>query len=316
VAEDEDDPLEPRQRFFPTPLPPPEAAWRVVSLPQLLRFFSNPCRYLLAARLGVKLAAEATELLDDEPFTLEWAGRCSFSERLLPLLLQGGDRTQSERLAAAGHEFPDGRPGALLRQRELARLHDFALVVRAASPELSPEPLPFAFDFVIEGEAWQLSGSLSGLGPQGLLRYRGDDTRVADYLAAWLSHLALCGLAPPDVLARSRGLALNGEFSLRAVANARAILQDLLTCYRAGLRQPLHFFPKSAWAFMTNQGNWSKAYSRWQCTAQTPHGEAADPYYQLALRGEADPLAGDFADFAHRIYGPLLEHLEDDRLKG
>jgi exodeoxyribonuclease V gamma subunit len=316
VDNDENEPPTERQSsFFVRPLAPPDIAWQAVSLQQLLHFFRNPCRYLLCERLGLKLATSETELMDDEPFTLDWESWRSVSERLLPLMLHDEDQGQIERLAAAGHEFPDGKPGALLQRRELSRLHQFATVVREATTDISPEPLPFSFDFDLDGEAWKLTGSLTGLSPEGLLRYRCDDTRATDYLATWLSHLALCTLLPPGVATNSRCLSLNGEFTINPVDNATEIFKELLSCYRQGLSQVLHFFPKSAWAYITSGGNKQKAYACWQCTAQRPHGEAADPYYRLALRGEDDPLAGNFATLAQTIYGPLRLHLEDSRLQ-
>ena len=276
---------------------------------------------------------------DDEPFTLDWEGWRSVSERLLPLMLHDEDQGRIELLAAAGHEFPDGKPGEVLRRRELSRLNEFAAVVRPAITEISPEPLPFTLDFVIDNEAWRLMGTLTGLNscslncltpagieldqtavgtqasPPCLLRYRCDDTRPADYLATWFSHLALCAISPTGMAVSSRCLSLNGEFSFSGVANAREIFIDLLACYQQGLCQPLHFFPKSAWAFITSNGNRQMAKNRWQCSDQRPNGEAADPYYRLALRGEADPLTAEFEALARRIYGPLVEHLTDSRLK-
>jgi len=66
---------------------------------------------------------------------------------------------------------------------------------------------------------------------------------------------------------------------------------------------------------MVNNGDMGKACQRWRSTAYNPHGEETDPYFRLALRGVADPLAGGaFAELARTIYGPLLDHLADGRL--
>lgn len=300
--------------FLHRPLSLPDETWRTVSLEQLLRFFRNPCRYFLTERLGVELVEAEAELADDEPFTLDWEGWRSASDRLLPLMLAGADRERIAALAAAGHEFPNGRPGELLRGRELTRLGEFATVVRAALTELRPQALPFRFDFVLNGESWTLSGALTGITPQGLIRYRGDDTRPADYLTLWLSHLALCALRPQGVPPASRGLSLNGVFAYQAVDKAQEILKQLLGCYREGLCRPLPFFLKSAWAYAAPGGTLQKARSRWQSSLQRPHGEDRDPYCRLALRGVADPLAGDFQGLARTVFGPLLLHLEDARL--
>jgi exodeoxyribonuclease V gamma subunit len=88
---------------------------------------------------------------------------------------------------------------------------------------------------------------------------------------------------------------------------------SLLDLYRAGLREPLHFYPRSAWAFVKT-GKTTDALNEWQCTRNQPFGESADPAYQLALRGVANPINPRFSELALRIYQPLLDHLEDARL--
>ncbi|MGA8034230.1 MAG: exodeoxyribonuclease V subunit gamma, partial [Casimicrobiaceae bacterium] len=54
-AEDENAATEPQQRFFQLPLVSPGPEFREVTLDNLLRFFANPCRYLLRERLGIAL---------------------------------------------------------------------------------------------------------------------------------------------------------------------------------------------------------------------------------------------------------------------
>ena len=53
----------------------------------------------------------------------------------------------------------------------------------------------------------------------------------------------------------------------------------------------------------------------WYSTAQQPWGEDSDPYYQLALRGVADPLDEDFTYWAQCVLQPLCAHLCDPRLE-
>ena len=73
--------------FFTAPLPPPDPAWREVELLQLIRFFANPCRYLLRERVGLDLP-ESAEVLDDvEPMLPDWSGQRALAARLLPVML-------------------------------------------------------------------------------------------------------------------------------------------------------------------------------------------------------------------------------------
>src|SRR5574338_382550 len=56
------------QPFFPAPLPPPGEEWRSPGLADLLRFFRNPCQYLLERRLGLRLVEGDESPADEEPF--------------------------------------------------------------------------------------------------------------------------------------------------------------------------------------------------------------------------------------------------------
>ena len=249
-------------------------------------------------------------MCDEEPFVLDWEGWRSLSGRLLPLLLKGLPRSEAEALAAAGSEFPEGEPGALQRERELARLTDFAGRVSEALAGTSPEPLAFRQAFTLGQEIWTLAGTLAHHHTTGQIRYRCDKAREADYLAAWFSHLALCASVPEGTAPVTRAIALDGEFALRPVANPTDYLADLLELYREGLTRPLHFFPRSAWAYI-QAGDLRKAYASWQSSPSRTYGEDRNPWYRLALRGESDPLNGEFEGLAQRILAPLLEHLED-----
>lgn len=310
--------------FFETPLPPPESAWRSVGLEQLTRFFRNPCRFLLRERLGLDLPEADEELDDVEPFVPDWSGRQALAARLLPALLgakadclvpDAADAAALLALARAGAEYPDGAPGEGALRRELGLLRNHARSVREAAGETLPPHVP-TLEFDLDGECWSLSAAFGDLSAQGLLYHRYDDTRPVDYLSAWLSHLVLCAAPAPGALCATLGLSRDGHFCFHPVAPpaARDCLADLLALYRAGLRAPLHFFPKSAWAYMLNRENMAKARAKWSGGQRAEFGESQDAACRLALRGCGDALDEVFVDAARRVFGPLLDSLEDARL--
>ena len=129
-------------------------------------------------------------------------------------------------------------------------------------------------------------------------------------MAAWLQHLALCAARPDGVAARTRWLSSDGEFSLAACDDAAAQLQQLLALYRHGLSEPLHFYPRTSWAFQ--QSGHSAARAAWQ-SAATAWAEGDDPAYRLALRGVDDPLDEPFEALARAVYEPLQAVLQDER---
>ena len=127
-------------RFFNAPLAEPGEEWRDVSLDQLLRFFSNPCRYLLRERLGIVLSRDEDDLVDDEPFLPDFSGRTALADRLLPHYRSGMNDDELRILALAGIEYPPGKLGESLIDFELATLKAFAMAVTTAeaAPSLPP----------------------------------------------------------------------------------------------------------------------------------------------------------------------------------
>ena len=335
--------------FFAAPLPPPDAAWHAVDLLQLIRFFANPCRYLLRERVGLDLPETAEALDDVEPMLPDWPAQRALAARLLPVLLaeaapavggelkgagasgsgtceaavadapDGEGGPESARLwglARAGNEYPAGALGETALAREFERLRAFARRQRQFLAEPAQPPHRARFECRIDGESWSLTASFADLRARGQLRARYDDTRAGDYLGAWLAHLLLCADPAPGVRCETHGLSRDGEFHFAPLdpTQARQQLETLIGLYREGLRAPLHFFPKSAWAFVTNGDSLHKATARWSGGMRPQFGEAADPAYRLALRGVEQPLDERFCALASTVFTPLLAALDDDRL--
>jgi exodeoxyribonuclease V gamma subunit len=305
---------EPTTRFFSTLLAAPGDEWRDVSLDQLLRFFRNPCRYLLRERLGIVLSRDEDELADDEPFLADFSARTALADRLLPHYRSGMSDDDLRVLALAGIEYPPGTLGASLIDLELATLKGFAMEVTTAEALPCLSPCHRTVSFELDGESWRLTAAFADLRPGGLVRHRYDDTRATDYLTGWLTHLFLCALRPDEAALETRWISRNGEYRLKPCEDAEGILQELLTLYRRGLREPIHFFPKSAWKYIIGGESLYKATAAWQSTRDRPWGEEEDPAYRLALRGVDDPLDEDFEQCATTVFSPMMNCIEDDRL--
>jgi exodeoxyribonuclease V gamma subunit len=314
-TEDEETAWEPQERFFLLPLAKAGSEFHEVTLDNLSRFFGNPCRYLLKARLGVVLPKGDEELQDEEPFIPDWSGRDALAERVLPRLLAGEEIAGLRAFARAGIEYPMGRLGDLELEQELRRLGDFALQLAPALKEGPLDPVSDTLDFTIEGETWRLTGDFADLRRTGLIRYRYDDARARDYLEGWIEHLFLNALAPSKFAPRTTWHSRDGHYVLPQLEDARAQLGVLLELYRDGLHRPLHFFPKSAWSYMSEGESLTKAASTWLSTSFRPYGEDRDPAYRLALRGVDEPLDDEFERCAVTLFGPMLKVIEDDRLK-
>lgn len=316
--DDEDDdrrPSGPAPRFFEAPLPPPEAAWREVDLPTLVRFFGAPCRFLLDQRLRIALPRPEEGVVDDEVYAGDYTGRVALATQVLPQALAGASPDALEALAAALLAQPDGDLGAAWRADELQRLRRHADAVRRCTAAPVLPPTEHCLQTGIDGHTWTLRTAFVELRPGGLVRHAYVDTRAVERLEAWLWHLALCAAAPAGVAPCTRWLARDGSFRLRPVAAPEAELRTLLALYARGLREPLHFYPRSAWAYAEAGGGstgLAAALGRWEVDRRRPWGESGQPAHRLALRGVDQPLDADFEATAMAVFGPLIEHLEND----
>lgn len=300
--------------FFALPLPAPGPEWNDVPLERLARFLRQPCRFLLEQRLGVELARPEDELQDDEPFVADLPGRSSLARRLLPALLAGASRDAARALALAGTEMPPGAFGRREFEHELDQLQRFAQDLRRRTAAPCLEPITAELELDAAGRRWRLHAGFADLRPQGLVCHRYDDLRPADRLEAWLRHLMLCAAAPAGVAQRTVWCARDGPMQLGPCAEPHAVLQTLLGLYAQGLREPLPFFPKAAWAYLEAGNSVSAAARAWAPSERNPWAEGGDAAVRLALRGRPDPLGAGLDRFhacAHAVFDPLRGCLED-----
>ena len=303
------------QRFFSKTLPPLDETWRDVSLEQLIAFFRNPSRYLLRYRMGIYFPEQPEELQDEEPFLPEREENNALADRLLPQMLEGASMSEIENQAAAGNEYPPGKLGDTLLHQEVRNMFDYAREWQFISAQSTLPGTSQTLSFEIAGESWNLSGFFNDLRADGLMRHRYDQTRPVDYLSGWIQHLFLNAIAPEDVTPCTTWLSRDGQYRLHPVANAHEALQQLLELYRQGLAAPLPFYPKSAWAYITGKGGLKAAHGKWKNNWDEDFGEEKQPDFKQALRGTANPLNADFEACARQVFAPLLQHIEDDRLK-
>jgi exodeoxyribonuclease V gamma subunit len=318
AAEDDDEDDEeagwdPREPFFRQPLAPVEAAWHEVSLGQLVEFFRNPSRFLLENRMSIDLPRPDDLLDDDEPLLPQYDQRSALAARLLPDALAGVSASELTALARAGIEYPCGTLGERQLEAELALLQDYATRVRTDTADPVLPPCRIEVPIEIDDAVWHVRADIADLRASGLVRHRYDDTRMSDRITGWLHHLLLCAGAPEAVERVTRWHSRDGSYKLGAVTDPGDALAALLRLYALGLQRPLHFFPRSAWIYAT-ENDLDKARDIWQVTSFRPYAEGADTAHALALRGAVDPLDEEFMHCAKAVFEPLIACMEDPRL--
>jgi exodeoxyribonuclease V gamma subunit len=317
--------------FFDQPLPAEDAS--PVAFDEFVRFWRHPARALLRDRLGIVLSEAQGELLDTEPFELDYAGRDALADRLLPVLLdtdaEEDDGVMFERVrrvAAASPELPGGATGAVWRARELGAMRQLAASVRREVAS-GVERLPFVLDIAprwpdsadIAGALFgphdaalreaaetplQLHGTLNLLTGTGQVIFRYAKATARDYLSAWLAHLVYCA-ARPDGPRRTVWHGSGESFELTPVAAPLDELAPLAALFKAGRMLPLRFFPKSAWTRVSESD--SAAQGVW--INDRVRSESDDPALRIALRGTPLTLDEPFGSLASIVFKPLVQHL-------
>jgi exodeoxyribonuclease V gamma subunit len=294
------------------PLPEPDEAPDSIDLDRLLSFYTNPAAAFAQRRLGLRLEAGEALLEERESFVIEGFEGIDIEATLVNSLLDGVPAEEVRRRFEAQGCLPHGNPGRLTFQR----LHRSAqaVVQRIETMRLGGELLPLSLEIELGGML--LSGRLRGLRPQGLFAFSTGKFHPFRKLELWIGHLLLNLLQPPGIDPVSSWLEQDGAGRFTPVAEPALQLERLLTLYRQGLREPLHFYPGTSWAYMEklDQGAdplaaQTAAEKKWFGNERHP-GDCIKPYNRLLMSAQR-MLDERFAETAVSVLQPLFEHMEE-----
>jgi exodeoxyribonuclease V gamma subunit len=305
--------------FCPKPLTPLSiTAPLEVDIDALIRFFKNPVRFFLNKRLGIILEDAESAIEETEPFSVEGLDKYRIAHDLIGRFLGEGTTAESYQLLKAKGQLPHGNVGKYA-------FDALSGEVRAFTDELQPfiaaeAPLaPFIVDKRID--AFHLHGVIGNIFPSAHLAYRFANIAPVDYLSLWIPHLALCAFAPEQYPKVSLLIGKDAMFRIKPVDNALDILHNLLKGREEGMRGPLHFFPKSSYAYAEKVRKMrdaqeqpdpdealASALAQWNGNDYA-RAERDDHYYALCFNATV-PLDEDFARLALAIWEPIFDHLE------
>jgi exodeoxyribonuclease V gamma subunit len=300
---------EPSPVFLPAPLPEPGPEWREVSLDQLADFFTQPARYFLKNRLRLRLPEGEEPSPDVEPDSVDGLTKHQLGEAMIHRSLAAQQLTSNLAAARASGVLPPGYAGASgygLLTREVE-----ALLGRIGDSLHAPVLSPLAVRFEVEGR--NLVGAISDLRDSGLVRFRAATQKPKDVLRIWIAHLALQIADAPAGARTTTYHSTDKTIRFRPIGDAPAQLTRLLTLYGRGLVEPLPFFPASALELASRITGAKGGRSDPMDAAQKVwrEREQTDAWTQLAFRGVADPLAGEFTDLALAVWAPILAAQEE-----
>ena len=307
------------QPDFVQPLEAPSI--EALTLEAFLRFWRHPVRAWFHQRLGVNFWLEENELPDSEPFALDNLERYQINAQLLNALVEGEDTQRLYAHHRAAGNLPYGAFGELFWQAQRDEMQEVAAEVVTQRSEGE------SWEVNLQLEQVSLTGWLTQVQDDGLLRWRPGVLNMNDGLLLWLEHLVYCALGGTGSSrmfgrqqSRWRFLAVNPPAAVAA-------LNDYVAGYFAGMRQPLMLLNKSGGAWLTasydkksqqlltDEATQLKARNRlltaWSGSYQV-EGEGSDPYLQRLCRVLDETQLQQITEAAQRWYLPVLAAHQDD----
>lgn len=282
---------------------------------ELQRFFWHPAAYFLRRRLGLTFAEEVTELPTDEPLQSDYARERAVSTRLLDAALRGDDVERLVRRVAASADTAPGVLGEVTARQWAESAVAFAARIRALTQDPVEPVHEVRLPLAVDGRVITLTGAWGDLRAAGLVRHSARARGPAELLGTWIEHLVLNAAPPPTAPIVTQHLFRNELVRLpplESSAAAVAELQTLVALYLRGQSAPLHFYPKSAWAYVTDTKGRPAARQAWEPRAfGKGRGESHHEAYALALRGVDNPLDADFEQTAEAVFRPLVMALQE-----
>lgn len=295
--------------FFSDPIEPPSESWRSCELERICRFFAHPIRYLLEQRLGIYFKDASEPLEDIECFNLDPLDYYHVSQKLLEAVKAGkGDEESYRSLKAAGL-LPHGKAG-LAAFNDVCR--DVALFLSnldGCMPSQTPRSLPLD----LELPPFHISGQLTSIYPQIMIRYRLGKLRPRDIVAAFIEHLCLSSAENGKPHQRTRLICKDAVWEFAPVPESDKVLADYLAIYWQGLRQPLPFFERTSYAYAFRRIYQEKdrdqafkdAFKAWR-GGYVGRGESGDDYVRRCFN-DLHMLRPEFESMAMRIYAPVFD---------
>lgn len=306
-----------------TPVPFAQALGKIeiseLPLAQFITFWRHPVQAWFNQRLQVRFTQRDPELAESEPFELDALERYQFNQVLLDALIYQQDMERLFQQQCLSGLLPSGAFGQLFWQKQYQEMMTIAELV--LSQRASPQPLEI--DMTVAG--CQLTGWLSSLQFDGILRWRPAKLNLADGLQLYIEHLLVCSNGHAGI---SRMFGRGGtcwRFMPIAALAARQQLENLMSGYLAGMTQPLWLLKGcgAAWLNESLSGNHGEIkVINWDHAVQTQAtrklqqawqggylslGESQDPYLQCLSRTLTEQQIMAIKDAAEAWYLPVIQ---------
>ncbi len=312
--------------FAPEPFPRSDDDF-VLDLDQLVRAWAESVRFFFRESLRIDLREWHDELADREPLVQDPLDSYRSLDELLARALHGTPRDAAEERALLRQlgVLPPGARGDSDHVEDVSTLSELVASVGDLSFR-APEA------FLLRGEGWRVTGRLDGIARDAMKSVRAGRVKPKALARAWVEHVVLNAWAAEhperDLPTTTRVVGTDHAWMLKPLRDPAIALADLVGGARAMLDVPRPFFVEASRQYVETQREGGdeaaaleaarKQFARRGWNGISPGADVLDVHGQLAFRDRVDYESGrwlshepDFAALARRLWGPLLEHLEE-----
>jgi len=281
-----------------------------VHISELLNFYKNPIPYFFNHRLGIFLYDRIKSFDRREPFQIDGLDNYWLKVDILNKMLAENDPYDSLAQMRAKGILPLGQMGRLDYYGIIKGLNPMVEEVRPLIQNAKPDIL---VNLTIA--SFHLYGRIKNLFKKGYVLYRPAVSKADDFIACWLNHLILNYLEGGQKNSFFAGI--DGVYQLSPVRDSQTILKDLLLLYQNGLKKPIHFFPKSSFAFVeaiyggkSESEALIEAQKKWTPNNYDPAASESENLYHIRYFKSSNPFDLSFQELAKKIFIPIVKHMK------
>jgi exodeoxyribonuclease V gamma subunit len=240
-----------------------------VDVNEMIGFFHNPAKAFFIQRWQSRFYSLGQQSSDEEPFAFNHLDKYLINQSLIQQTLDNGlaeqepqntaDESEQEqalsklvnRLKAQG-KLPAGQSGELAIRPLVKQSAQLAEQISHLSQSMETAK-SVDIDLMINDVS--LVGRIDNIYQQNLILWRAGKLRAKDRITLYLQWLALCAQSPQISLNKAYFISTEKLYSLPAIEPHQALqqLSVWLDYWQHGSNQLVHFYPESAWQWVTSQ---------------------------------------------------------------
>jgi len=285
-----------------------------VHISQLISFFRHPIRYFFNNQLGIFLYEDIQTFDRHEPFKVNGLDKYWLQMDILDQMISGNNPYAYLDQARAKGILPLGQIGRMdyydIIDSMIQMYKNVSSLIKSPLPELSVD---------LKIDRFHIYGTIQNRFEKGFVMYRPAKVKPEDYISCWIYHLIQS--AHQGTNQKSHIVGIDRAYEMMPTINSQVLLKELLELFHHGMSKPLHFFPKSSYAFIEEyvklkdtSAAIKNAQKIWYTNPNKQGAESDNLYYARFLKND-DPFDDDFIAHTKRFYLPLHQHLRKKGLR-